>query len=76
MLIQSATIIWGVAQMYSQVESTARDLETLTKRVDTETSVILTREQLNDILGSYDERSRNLEYRLDRIETKLDRALP
>jgi len=70
--IQTMTFVWYFAQIDSLVKQhTVQILE-----LKNGTSVYISREQLDDLLGSRDEKTANIEKTLIRIEGKLDKILP
>lgn len=69
LVVQSATIVWWAATVSAQTKQNTEDI------LDIKNSLVipLTRDQLDDILGSRDVRIANIEQSVNRIEAKLDR---
>lgn len=80
-ILQSAGVVWFIAGLNAkaiETERIARENSVSIKSLQQGASVIMTRDQLNDILGSRDARLDNIEKRqeymqntLNRIESKL-----
>ena len=73
-LIQSGTAIWFLSGLNSQSNQNAlvaQENSISIKNLQQGAAVILTREQLDDILSSRDIRLDNIETTLKRIESKL-----
>ena len=73
LVIQFFGFVWYAAQLDAQVKQNAADIATLSERLDSSYSVSISREQLEDILGSRDAKLDSLETTVARIEQKIDR---
>ncbi|MDQ0316394.1 hypothetical protein [Amorphus orientalis] len=73
LIAQTVAAIWYAAQLDAQVKQNAADIATLSERLDSSYSVSISREQLEDILGSRDAKLDSLETTVARIEQKIDR---
>lgn len=69
---QTGAGIWYFSQLDATVEQHSTDI----KNLQSGTSVYISRDQLDDLLGARDEKTANIEKSLLRIEGKLDRILP
>lgn len=72
LFIQTAGAIWWASDISSRVYQNEVEITQLRNGA----SVILTREQLNDILGIRDTRLDNIESSIKRMEDKIDRIVP
>lgn len=68
---QSVAVIWYFAHVDSAVAQNTKDIQELQNG----SSVYISREQLNDLLGARDEKTLNIEKSLLRIELKLDKVI-
>ena len=71
-VLQSATIVWWASQLNAKVEENAGDIAELKNGA----LLLISRDQLNDILRVRDTRLDTLTQSMQRIEQKLDRNLP
>ncbi|MBX4216150.1 hypothetical protein KW797_04345 [Candidatus Parcubacteria bacterium] len=69
--VQTATIIWWAAQVSAQVQANTDDILSIKSQIVNTAAVILTREQLQDILGARDARMDSIQDQLNRIERKI-----
>lgn len=72
-LIQFGAIVWSGAKLDAQVQQNKTDIEQLSSRLDQGAAISISREQLDDILGSRDTQLEALERAVTRIEQKIDR---
>lgn len=70
-LCQSAAFVWYIAHLDSVV---TQHTEAIAK-LESGTSVYISRDQLDDLLGARDEKTANIEKSLLRIESKLDKVI-
>ena len=73
LIIQIVAIIWYGAQLDAQVKQNTDDIASLASRIDNNATVSISREQLEDILGSRDQQLDNLESAIIRMEQKINR---
>lgn len=72
LFLQTATAVWWASGISKQVEQNKAEIASLRSGA----AVILTRDQLDDILGVRDARLDNIESSIRRVEAKLDRIAP
>lgn len=70
-LIQTSGIVWWASQVSAQVATNTDNITTIQDSLTANAAIVLTRQQLDDILGARDARLDNIEQQLDRIENKL-----
>lgn len=70
-ITQTLGFVWYFAQVDSTVTQNTRDIE----KLQNGSSVYISREQLDDLLGARDEKTLNIEKSLLRIEGKLDKII-
>lgn len=71
LLTQAVAVVWYLAGVDSVVAQNTRDIQELQNG----SSVYISRDQLDDLLGARDEKTSNIEKTLIRIETKLDKVI-
>ena len=72
LVVQAAAIIWYGAQLDAQVKQNTEDIASLSTRLDSNVSISISREQLQDILGTRDTKLDTLEQANRRVEQKID----
>ena len=72
LVVQAAAIIWYGAQLDAQVKQNTEDIASLSTRLDSNVSISISREQLQDILGTRDTKLDTLEQAIRRVEQKID----
>lgn len=82
LIIQTAGIIWWASSLSAQVKDNTDQISKIQTQINTSSTITLTRDQLNDILGSRDAQITAIQENLNdfkievrqglaRIETKL-----
>lgn len=66
----------AVAWYFAQQDATIRQHSLAISKLESGSSVYISREQLDDLLGARDEKTANIEKSLLRIEGKLDKIIP
>jgi predicted RND superfamily exporter protein len=67
-VLQTLGFVWYAAQLDQQVKQHTAQIAEL----KSDTGVLISREQLNDLLGGRDQKITNIESALIRIEKKID----
>lgn len=73
LVVQLLSFGWYAAHQDAQVKQNTADIAELARRFDNSVSISISREQLEDILGSRDTKLENVEQAISRIEQKIDR---
>ena len=71
-VLQTVAVAWYFAQQ----DATIRQHSEAIAKLESGTSVYISRDQLDDLLGARDEKTANIEKTLIRIELKLDKIVP
>ena len=71
-ILQTITVAWYFAQQ----DATIQQHSLAISKLESGTSVYISRDQLDDLLGARDEKTANIEKSLYRIESKLDKIIP
>lgn len=72
-VVQTIGIAWWAASLNAQVAENSKDIDMLQTQLANSSALILSREQIDDILLVRDTKIESIEQAVKRIEIKLDR---
>lgn len=70
-VLQTFGFIWYVAQLDAEIKQHTLQIRELKDN----TNILISREQLNDLLGGRDQKISNIESAISRIERKIDQVI-
>lgn len=72
LLVQTAGVVWWAATVDAKIDTNEQAISSLSARIEKADGIIISREQLEDILGVRDQRLDRLEKTTQNIEHKID----